>query len=132
MNQQNLLNFDNHDFDLNSLFMFSFEQFKLLITSLAKNQKHSLQRINDIEDKITFREKKFEELEKQLKKQENFMATKFKNITNIAVNNATNKGDSVNDISHHSSNLNLIPYSQSIEVIFHTKIFFYNFFLFYN
>lgn len=115
MNQHNLLNFDNHDFDLNSLFMFSFEQFKLLISSLAKNQKHSLQRINDIEDKITSREKKIEELEKQLKKQENFMATKFKNLTNLAVNNATNKADSSVDISH-ISNLNLVPGSQANEV----------------
>jgi len=87
--------------------MFSFDQFKLLITSLAKNQKHSLQRINDIEDKITSREKKIEDLEKQLKKQENFMATKFKNITNIAVNNAASKGES----SIH------IPHVQAIEVI---------------
>lgn len=109
MNQQNLLNFDNHDFDLNTLFMFSFEQFKLLITSLAKNQKHSLQRINDIEDKITFREKKIEELEKQLKKQENFMATKFKNITNIAVNNASNKTESAMDVLHPSSSMSVVP-----------------------
>jgi len=97
--------------------MFSFDQFKLLITSLAKNQKHSLQRINDIEDKVTHREKKIEELEKQLKKQENFMATKFKNITNLAVNNASNKGDSVHDISQQSGTINVIQNSNINEVI---------------
>lgn len=117
MNQHNLLNFDNQDFDLNSLFMFSFEKFKILITSLAKNQKHSLQRINDIEDKITHREKKIEELEKQLKKQENFMATKFKNITNLAVNNASNKSDSAHDTSQHSSTMNINQGSVNNEVI---------------
>jgi len=111
MNQQNLLNFDNHDFDLNTLFMFSFDQFKLLISSLAKNQKVALQRINEIEDKITIREKKLDDFEKQLKKQENYMATKFKNMTNFAVNNATNKvGDSNQEVvQNQNSSNNIIP-----------------------
>jgi septal ring factor EnvC (AmiA/AmiB activator) len=108
MSQQHILNYDSQDYDLNSLFMFSFDQLKFLITSLAKNQKHAIQRINDIEDKITVREKKIDELEKQLKKQENFMATKFKNITSIAVNNAANKGEfeSKSSMSEIPSNVN--------------------------
>lgn len=120
MNQQNILNFDNNDFDLNAVFMINFDQLKTLITALAKNQKFAMQRINDIEDKITSREKKFEELEKQLKKQENFIATKFKNITNFAVNSANNKSEiesknSFNDFSNYISNTNVL---NNIEVKF--------------
>jgi len=115
MYQQNLLNFDNQEFDINTLFMFSFEKFKILITSLAKNQNHALQRINDIEDKITSKQKKIEDLEKQLKKQENFIATKFKSITNLAVNNAkresSNEIPNVNAIMSSSKNLNQIDVS---------------------
>lgn len=113
MNQQKVLNFDSQDFDLNSLFIVNFDQFKILITALAKNQKYTMQRINDMEDKIIAREKKIEELEKQLKKQENFMATKFKNLTNIAVNNANNKAElesknSISDQSNYNSTTNVL------------------------
>lgn len=112
-----MLHYDNQEVDLNSLFLFSFEKFKLLVSSIAKNQQQAMQRINDIEDKITLREKKIEDLERQLKKQENYMATKFKTMTNIAVNNnppVSNKSDNANDINNLNTNVNNIEVSYII------------------
>ena len=86
-----ILNYDSQDFDLNSLFVFGFDQLKILITSIAKGQKDTLKRINEVENKVTLREKKIEELDKQLKKQENFMAMKFKTLSNSVANNSSTK-----------------------------------------
>ena len=79
-----LLNFNDQEIDLNSLFMVGFDPLKNLIGSIAKDQKDSLKRINDIENKVTIREKKIEELDRQLKKQENFMSLKFKSLASSA------------------------------------------------
>lgn len=77
-----ILNYDNQDFDLNSLFLFGFDPLKHLIALIAKGQKDTLKRINDVENKVSHREKKIEELDTKLKKQENYMAMKFKQLSN--------------------------------------------------
>lgn len=101
-----ILNFDSQEFDLNSLFMFGFDPLKTLIAQLAKGQKDSLKRINDIENKVTIREKKIEELDRQLKKQENFMALKLKTLSNTMTNNSSKQDGSVSE--HQNSHIEVI------------------------
>lgn len=103
-----ILNYDNQDIDLNSLFNFGFEPLKNLIATIAKSQKDSLKRIENIENKVSLREKKIDELDKQLKKQENFMAMKFKTLSNSMVGIPRGDGaSSNNDIEENVNQLNI-------------------------
>jgi TolA-binding protein len=79
---QQILSFENHEYDISSLLtvQFNFEQLKFLITSLVKNQKQSNQRITDLEEKILNRDKRIDELEKQSNNQDIFLSSKYKNF----------------------------------------------------
>ena len=103
-----ILNYDNQDIDLNSLFTFGFEPLKFLISTIAKAQKDCLKRIENIENKVSLREKKIDELDKQLKKQENFMAMKFKTLSNTISNNpnSSNRQDAGSNNADNEDNLN--------------------------
>lgn len=115
-----ILNHDNQEYDLNSLFMFGFDPLKTLIASLAKGQKDSLKRINDIENKVSLREKKIDELDRQLKKQENFMALKFKTLSNTMANNPGSRNEaSSNDIIHIQ---NSIPTNNDVYNLFKKRL----------
>jgi hypothetical protein len=105
-----IINYDNQEFDLNSLFTFGFEPLKYLISTIAKGQKDSLKRIENIENKVSLREKKIEELDKQLKKQENFMAMKFKTLANSMTTNISNSNrqDAGSNNADNEENVNII------------------------
>ena len=121
MSNKNILNYDTQDYDMNALFMFNFDQLKFLITSIAKNQKNSEQRIGDIEDKILIKDKKLDDLEKLLKKQENFITTKLRTLTNIASNNTTSHNrepsyDKIPNIDNSHNNSDIIKKESTTEV----------------
>jgi len=78
MNQQ-LLNFENNEYDINGLFniQINFEQLKFLMTAITKTVKKANERIADLEDKINSKDKKIDEVEKLSNNQDNFLSTKF-------------------------------------------------------
>lgn len=79
---QQLLTFENHEYDINGLLNFhlNFEQLKFLITALVKSQKQTNQKLTDLEEKINFTDKRMDDMEKQANNQDIFLSSKYKNF----------------------------------------------------
>jgi len=95
---QQLLNFENHEYNLNDFFniQINFEQLKFLIIAMTKNLKKANQRISDLEEKFNIRDKKIDELEKQTNNQDNFLSSKFQNFYSTKSLEQTGKDGKVN------------------------------------
>ena len=79
---QQLLSFENQEYDLNGFFniQINFDQLKFLIISMTKSMKQANQRISDLEEINNVREKKIDELEKQTINQDIFLSSKYKDF----------------------------------------------------
>lgn len=74
--------FNNVEYDLNSLFnmQYSFDLLKTLLEAMGKSQHRSDQRLQDLEDRIEMKDKRIEDLEKQVSTFKESASQRFKNI----------------------------------------------------
>jgi hypothetical protein len=120
------LNYDNQDYDLNSLFNFNynFDILKRLIESLAKGQKAALLKVAELEDKLCNKDKRVEEIEKLLSTQKEVTTQRFKSIELTLVNVSKSVGinldkspKKVNKLeSEKSSSISIVENMQGINI----------------
>jgi hypothetical protein len=123
-----MITVENTEYDLDALFnvQFHYDILKKLMEALAKNQKFMQYKISDMEEKMINKDKKIDELDKQLGILTNSNDKRFKNIE-ITLNNINksftggNKRTSeegknivdiipiVNSISNTNTNMNVTP-----------------------
>ncbi len=104
MNTQMVIDFQNTEYDINSLFNFSFnfEQLKYLLLSLVRTQKQTTEKINELEGLIEEKEERISELEKQSYNQDGFLNSQYTNKKSIKIEGGggigTGRRDSVKKI----------------------------------